>query len=132
MGDPVTTPLDALIRLFAFGLYLERDAAERLLTREGVNALEALNTPTSAGSGRPAAVFGTVALVPVPGALAASDRVCFPEQRPSGRAPDGVYPYFRQYTGVCRPAPETPCETLLEVSTGQTTQRFVRALIGLV
>ena len=31
-GDPVTTPLDALIRVFAFGLYLERVAAEKLLT----------------------------------------------------------------------------------------------------
>ncbi len=118
IGDRVTTPLDALIRLFAFGLYLECDAAEKLLTPEGVGALKALNL-LAPDPDRPAAVFGTVALVPVPGALTASDRVCSPDGAAAGRAPDGVYPaFFANTLAFVDRLPETPCETMLELGTG--------------
>jgi SAM-dependent methyltransferase len=116
-GDPVTTPLDALIRVFAFGLYLEREAAEKLLTAEGVGTLEALNL-LAPDPARPGAVFGTVALVPVPGALTASDRVCAPDGSQFGRAPDAVYPaFFANTLAFVDRLPETRCETMLELGT---------------
>jgi SAM-dependent methyltransferase len=116
--DRVTTPLDALIRLFAFGLYVERETAERLLTPEGVQALEALNL-LAPDPARPGAVFGTAALVPLPWALAASDRVCFPDGEACGRAPDGVYPaFFANTLAFVDRLPETPCEAMLEIGTG--------------
>jgi SAM-dependent methyltransferase len=117
-GDPVATPLDALIRLFAFGLYLERGAAEKLLTAEGVGALEALNL-LAPDPARPGAVFGTVALVPLPGALTASDRVCFPDGASCGRQPDSVYPaFFANTLAFVDRLPETPCGPMLELGTG--------------
>ena len=118
VADRVTTPLDALIRLFAFGLYLERDAAEELLTAEGAKALEALNL-LAPDPGRPGAVFGTAALVPLPGALTASDRVCAPDGTEFGRAPDGVYPaFFANTLAFVDRLPETRCESMLELGTG--------------
>ncbi|MGA2113702.1 MAG: methyltransferase [Bryobacteraceae bacterium] len=116
--DPAATPLDALIRLFAFGLYLERDMAEKVLTAEGLKVLEALNL-LAPDPARPGAVFGTVALVPVPGALTASDRVCAPDGSQFGRAPDGVYPaFFANTLTFVERLPETRCETMLELGTG--------------
>jgi SAM-dependent methyltransferase len=118
IADRVATPLDALIRLFAFGLYLERELAETLLGPEGVSALEALNL-LAPDPARPGAVFGTSALVPLPGAMTASDRVCSPDGGNVGRAPDGVYPaFFANTLAFVDRLPETPCETMLELGTG--------------
>jgi SAM-dependent methyltransferase len=117
-AEPVEDALGVLIRLFGHGLHLHQSVVERFLSAESRAALYALHMLEADPSARdmdfaPAVVF------PFLHALAMSDRFGTPSGAQIALFPDAVYPalFDNTYNFVTR-LPETPCEALLDLGTG--------------
>jgi SAM-dependent methyltransferase len=117
-AHPVEDALDVLIRLFGHGLHLHRSVVERFLSVESRAALFALHL-LEADPGAPEMDFAPAVVFPFLDALAMSDRFGTPSGTPIELFADAVYPalFDNTYNFVTR-LPETPCEALLDLGTG--------------
>ena len=116
-AEPVEDALGALIRLFGHGLHLHRSLVERFLSAESRESLYALHLLEAAGD--PDMDFAPAVVFPFLDALAMSDRFGTPSGTPIDLFPDAVYPalFDNTYNFVTR-LPETRCEALLDLGTG--------------
>jgi SAM-dependent methyltransferase len=117
-AEPVEDALGVLIRLFGHGLHLHRSVAERFLSAESRAALYALHL-LEADPGAQDMDFAPAVVFPFLDALAMSDRFGTPSGTPIDLFADAVYPalFDNTYNFVTR-LPETPCEALLDLGTG--------------
>jgi SAM-dependent methyltransferase len=117
-AEPLEDALGVLIRLFGHGLHLHRSLVERFLSAESRDALYALHL-LEADPGAPEMDFAPAVVFPFLDALAMSDRFGTPSGTPIDLFADAVYPalFDNTYNFVTR-LPETPCEALLDLGTG--------------
>lgn len=117
-AEPVQDALGVLIRLFGHGLHLPQSVTERFLSAESRAALYALHM-LEADPGDRDTDFAPAVVFPFLDALAMSDRFGTPSGAQIDLFPDAVYPalFDNTYNFVTR-LPETQCEALLDLGTG--------------
>jgi SAM-dependent methyltransferase len=117
-AEPLEDALGVLIRLFGHGLHIHRSVVERFLSAESRGALYALHL-LDADPGDRDMDFAPAVVFPFLDALAMSDRFGTPSGTPIDLFADAVYPalFDNTYNFVTR-LPETPCEALLDLGTG--------------
>jgi carbamoyltransferase len=131
-------PIDALLRLFLDGEYVEQRTMDALLPAGGRAVLEELQV-VARDAIRPDALFATITLYPAEaGLMLAGDRPGTPDGSPYEAPPDVVYPGVVENTrDFLATLPETPCEALLDLGTGSGVaalsgaKRYARQAWGL-
>jgi len=112
----IRDPLSALVRLFLIGLALDTADAGQFLPSGVLNAMEALGLLARAGE----RLVAPVMMYPVRGIYVLSDRFVNPDATPVEPFPDFVYlPLQRSSRDFLWFIPDSPCESFLDLGTGQ-------------
>jgi SAM-dependent methyltransferase len=128
IATAIERPIDALIRLFLDGEFLD----ERLLdTHLGSGAAATLQALRIAARHKdyPGQLFATITIYPTEGSfLLAGDRLDTPDGSQCWMPPDVVYPGILENTGhFIEMLPRTPCDALLDLGTGSGVATFAMA-----